>query len=104
MLSPSADYLPAEPIFLSPHEEQSLIEDVRREFRSANTNQINQFYLELSKYDSRMTGFVHHKNVNSAVMKTNVCINLLLGSSFEINKYKNFFSNSCQLMNHYCDL
>jgi len=74
LLSPNADYLPTEPIQLDPQEEQSLIEDVQREFRNANSSQIKQFYQELSKYDQRMTGYVHHKNINAAVMKTNVCI------------------------------
>lgn len=71
----SSDYLPTEPIRLSPKEEESLIEDVQREFRNSNSNQIKQFYQELLQYDPKLTGFVHYQHINMAAIKTNLSLN-----------------------------
>lgn len=66
------DYLPRMPISLSAQEEQSLISDLQREFRTANQNSIKQFYTELAQHDPSVTGFVHYQHVKMAASKANV--------------------------------
>jgi hypothetical protein len=70
----SQDYLPRMPINLSPQEEQSLINDLQREFRNANQNTIKQFYTELAQHDPNLSGFVHYQHINMAANKANVTI------------------------------
>jgi hypothetical protein len=73
-------YLPIDPIYLSPQEEQALTSDVNREMGNYSTDQLKQFYSELTSYDPSLTGFTHHTYISLVAMRNNVKlkINFLL--------------------------
>lgn len=63
------NYLPIDPIYLSPQEEQSLCNDVNRELAGYSTSQLKQFYNELTSYDPNLTGYTHHAYVSLVGMR-----------------------------------
>ena len=66
--------LPREPIQLSDAEENSLINDVMREMANFSSEQLKQFYSELTSYDPNLTGTVHNMYVSLVAMRNKVRI------------------------------
>lgn len=66
------DYLPIDPIYLSPQEEQALMNDVSRELGSYRADDLKRFYSELTSYDPNLSGFTHHTYIALVAMRNNV--------------------------------
>lgn len=66
------DYLPIDPIYLSPQEEQALMNDVSRELGSYRADDLKRFYTELTSYDPNLSGFTHHTYIALVAMRNNV--------------------------------
>jgi hypothetical protein len=66
------DYLPVDPIYLNPQEEQGLMNDVSRDLGSYSTEQLKRFYSELTTYDPNLTGFTHHAYISLVAMRNYV--------------------------------
>lgn len=69
------NYLPIDPIYLSPDEEQALITDVARELGGYSSTQLKNFYTEMLTYDPNLTGYVHYHYISVISMKHNLPIN-----------------------------
>lgn len=63
------NYLPVEPIYLSPQEEANLISDVTRELEGYSSNNLKNFYSEMLGYDPTATGFAHHMYITLVAMR-----------------------------------
>jgi hypothetical protein len=69
----SADnYLPVDPIYLSPPEENALTTDVARELANYSSNQLKNFYSDMTSYDPNLTGYTHYHYVQMNALKNNV--------------------------------
>lgn len=65
-------YLPIDPIYLSPQEEQNLINDVARELGNYSSEKLKKFYSDMTSYDPNGTGFAHHMYISLVAMRNNV--------------------------------
>ena len=65
-------YLPVEPVYLNPSEEQSLINDIGQELNNVSSNQLKSLYSDMVKYDRSLNGFIDYKYVISNLKKNNV--------------------------------
>ncbi|CAF0759039.1 unnamed protein product [Brachionus calyciflorus] len=63
------NYLPVDPIYLSPQEEANLVNDVTRELDGYSSDQLKNFYSEMLSYDPSATGFAHHMYVTLVAMR-----------------------------------
>jgi hypothetical protein len=79
------EYLPVDPIYLSPQEEQGLMNDVSRELGSYRSDDLKQFYAELTSYDPNLTGFTHHTYISLVAMRNRVVIFFVV-DKIKINK------------------
>ena len=70
----NSNYLPIDPIYLNPQEEQNLINDVSRELGNYSSDQLKNFYSEMTNYDPNGSGFIHHMYVSLVAMRNNVII------------------------------
>jgi len=77
------NYLPIEPIYLSPQEEQNLISDASKELGNYSSNYLKNFYSELTSYDPNVSGYAHYTYITLAAMRNNV-------SNFIYKRYSNF--------------
>lgn len=66
------DYLPIDPIYLNPQEEQALMHDVGRELGNYRTDDLKRLYTELTAYDPNLSGFTHHAYIALVAMRNNV--------------------------------
>ena len=65
----SDNYLPIDPIYLSPQEESNLINDVTRELDGYSSEQLKNFYSEMLGYDQNASGFAHHMYITLVGMR-----------------------------------
>ncbi|RNA12309.1 hypothetical protein BpHYR1_016564 [Brachionus plicatilis] len=63
------NYLPVDPIYLSPQEEANLINDVTRELEGYPSANLKNFYAEMLSYDPTATGFAHHMYITLVAMR-----------------------------------
>jgi hypothetical protein len=84
-------YLPIEPIYLSEQEERNLMNDVSRELGNYSSNDLKNFYSELTSYDPNLTSYTHHAYISLVAMRNNVNIffKFLLSMILIKNKLKN---------------
>jgi len=68
------NYLPIEPIYLSEQEERNLMHDVSRELGNYSSNDLKNFYSELTSYDPNLTSYTHHAYISLVAMRNNVTI------------------------------
>jgi hypothetical protein len=73
--SKDIDYLPIEPIYLSPDEENALMQHVNRDLGDYRSDDLKRFYTELTSYDPNLTGFTHHAYISMVAMRNNVSHN-----------------------------
>jgi hypothetical protein len=66
------NYLPIEPIYLSPQEEQNLVSDVSKELGNYSSNNLKNLYSELTSYDPNVTGNAHYTYITLVAMRNNV--------------------------------
>ncbi len=66
------NYLPIEPIYLSEQEERNLMQDVYRELGNFSSNDLKNFYTELTSYDPNLTSYTHHAYISLVAMRNNV--------------------------------
>lgn len=69
--------LPREPIQLTEAEENSLMNDVMREMSNYSSEQLKQFYSELTSYDPNLSGTVHNMYVSLVAMRNRVRMRFL---------------------------
>ncbi len=71
----SENFLPVNPIFLSPQEEQNLMTDVSKELINCPPENLKSFYNEMLNYDPTGSGFAHHTYIALVAMRNSVNIN-----------------------------
>ena len=72
------DYLPRNPIFLNPQEEQALMIDTKRELKDYLSDQLKNFYSELTSYDPALSGFTHYNYITMVAMRNEVIIIIII--------------------------
>ena len=87
------NYLPRNPIYLNPQEEQSLMIDTNRELKSYTSEQLKNFYSELTSYDPTLSGFTHYNYVTLVAMRNRFPISesllrFLMSRYVSLNKEK----------------
>jgi hypothetical protein len=72
------NYLPRNPIFLNPQEEQALMIDTKRELKDYLSDQLKNFYSELTSYDPALSGFTHYNYITMVAMRNEVIIIIII--------------------------
>ena len=72
------NYLPRNPIFLNPQEEQALMIDTKRELKDYLSDQLKNFYSELTSYDPILSGFTHYNYITMVAMRNEVIIIIII--------------------------
>ncbi len=70
--NPNDNYLPRNPIFLNPQEESSLVIDTIRELKNYTSEQLKNFYSDLTSYDPSLSGFTHYNYITLVAMRNQV--------------------------------
>ena len=66
------NYLPRNPIYLNPQEEQALMIDTARELKNYTSDNLKNFYSELTSYDPNLSGYTHYNYISLVAMRNNV--------------------------------
>lgn len=67
--NPNDNYLPRNPIYLNPQEESALMMDTSRELKNYTSEQLKNFYSDLTSYDPSLTGFAHYNYISLVAMR-----------------------------------
>ena len=78
--NPNDNYLPRNPIYLNPQEESALMMDTSRELKNYTSEQLKNFYSDLTSYDPSLTGFAHYNYISLVAMRNQVRFRVLFSN------------------------
>ena len=64
--------------FLNSKEEQALMIDTKRELKDYLSDQLKNFYSELTSYDPALSGFTHYNYITMVAMRNEVIIIIII--------------------------